>query len=111
MTDEKMKVKDLAGELGLQNKDVLAAAKEMGISAAKVAASSLSESEAARLRAHFAPEPEKREDVIVRRRRKTAEDEAPVAQPPVVEAAPQAAPAAETPAEEAPAAETNGDEA
>ena len=74
MTDEKTKVKDLAGELGLQNKDVLAAAKEMGIAAAKVAGSSLSEAEVSRLRAHFAPEPEKREDVIVRRRRKTSDE-------------------------------------
>ena len=53
MTDEKIKVKDLAGELGLQNKDVLTAAKEMGIVSAKVAASSLSDSEVARLRSEL----------------------------------------------------------
>ncbi len=120
MTDEKTKVKDLAGELGLQNKDVLAAAKEMGIAAAKVAGSSLSEAEVSRLRAHFAPEPEKREDVIVRRRRKTSDEavsDAPqeAAEAPASEAAPAEEPAPvvvkaarvveEAPAPEAPVVE------
>ncbi len=80
MSDEKKKVKDLATELSLTNKEVLAAAKELGIASAKVAASSLSEAEVSRLRGHFAPAagPEKQQ-VIVRRRRKSA-DEPPFAE-------------------------------
>ncbi len=111
MSDEKIKVKDLAGELGLQSKDVLAAAKGLGISA-KAAGSNLSEAEVARLRGHFTPEPvEKREDVIVRRRRKVAPEsaeaaeiapeasEVPAAAPesPAVAAAPEAPVAAPEP--------------
>ncbi len=105
MTDDKIKVKDLAGELGLQSKDVLAAAKEMGI-AAKVAASSLTETDVSRLRNHFAPEPEKREDVIVRRRRKAApEESAPAAEAAPVESAEAKAPAEPVEAPSAPVAE------
>ena len=75
MSDDKIRVKDLATELKLTTKEVIAAAKDMGIVAAKVAASNLSEAEAARLRGHFQPAagPEKQQ-VIVRRRRKTADD-------------------------------------
>ncbi len=107
MSDEKKKVKDLAAELSLHTKDVLAAAKELGVSAAKVAASSLSESEYARLRGHFAPAPADKQEVIVRRRRKApdaaeTDAQAPASPPPAEDAAP-AAPAA-APAEEAPQA-------
>ncbi|KAF4530931.1 hypothetical protein B566_EDAN018965 [Ephemera danica] len=73
MSDEKKKVKDLAVELGRQPKDVLAAAKELGIVAAKAATSGLSDAEMTRLRNHFVPQQDKPGDVIVRRRRKEGE--------------------------------------
>lgn len=72
MSNEKIKVKDLATDLGMQSKDVLAVAKELEIASAKAAGSNLSEEEAARIRTHFSggDAPEK-QDVIVRRRKKT----------------------------------------
>ena len=79
MSDEKKKVKDLATELNQPAKDVIAAAKELGIVAAKATTSSLSEAETARIRNHFAPAADKPE-VIVRRRKKVdapATDDAP----------------------------------
>ena len=75
MSDEKKKVKDLAVDLGLAPKDVLAAAKDLGITAAKVAASSLSDAEVSRLRGHFSPAGADKQEVIVRRRRKPEEGE------------------------------------
>lgn len=82
MSEDRKKVKDLATELGIANKDVLAAAKDLSITAAKVAGSSLSETEVARLRAHFSPpEPEKQQVIVRRKRAPRAESEgqAPVA--------------------------------
>ena len=74
MSDEKKKVKDLAVDLGLQPKDILAAAKDLGITAAKVAASSLSDSDISRLRGHFSPAAgADKQEVIVRRRRRPDE--------------------------------------
>ena len=74
MSDEKKKVKDLAVDLGLTPKDVLAAAKDLGIISAKVAASSLSDSDISRLRGHFSPAAgADKQEVIVRRRRRPDE--------------------------------------
>ncbi|MDR2488615.1 MAG: translation initiation factor IF-2 [Desulfovibrio sp.] len=101
MSDEKKKVKDLAVDLGLSPREVLAAAKDLGITAAKVAASSLFDAEASRLREHFSPGVgTDRQEVIVRRRRKEVESaqtpeqspaSAPV-QPPLADAPPEASP-------------------
>ncbi|MDR1686213.1 MAG: translation initiation factor IF-2 [Desulfovibrio sp.] len=74
MSDERKKIKELADELGVNSKDVLAAAKDLGIPA-KVAGSSVSEAEAARLRNKISPPPEPdRQEVRVRRRPRAAED-------------------------------------
>ncbi|MDL2271559.1 translation initiation factor IF-2 [Desulfovibrio sp. OttesenSCG-928-I05] len=81
MTEEMVKVKDLAGELGVSNKDMLGALRELNIAAKSLVASIASE-DASKLRAHFsAPtqESERRETksgVIVRRRRRDAAQEA-----------------------------------
>jgi translation initiation factor IF-2 len=73
MSDERKKIKELADELGVGSKDVLAAAKDLGIPA-KVAGSSVSEAEAVRLRNKIAPPPEPdRPEVRVRRRPRAAE--------------------------------------
>ena len=89
MSNEKIKVKELATELDKQSKDVLAAAKELGILSAKVAGSNISGEEAARIRTHLGggDVPEK-QDVIVRRRKKAPAEKktAPVE---TAEAAPQ----------------------
>ncbi|MDL2279510.1 translation initiation factor IF-2 [Desulfovibrio sp. OttesenSCG-928-G11] len=71
MSENKIKVKDLAAELGLANKDVLGAARDLGI-AAKVAGSSLTDADAAKIRARFAPAEPEKQQVIVRRKRKEA---------------------------------------
>ncbi|MDL2315738.1 translation initiation factor IF-2 [Desulfovibrio sp. OttesenSCG-928-A18] len=76
MSDEKKKVKDLALELGLSNKELLSAARELGITAAKVAASSLTEADAGRLRRHFAPPGEDKPEVRVRRKSRTPQPQA-----------------------------------
>ena len=72
MSNEKVKVKELATDLGIQSKDVLAVARELEIVSAKAAGSNLSEEEAARIRTHISggDAPEK-QDVIVRRRKKS----------------------------------------
>ncbi|MDR2604749.1 MAG: translation initiation factor IF-2 [Desulfovibrio sp.] len=73
MSDERKKIKELADELGVGSKDVLAAAKDLGIPA-KVAGSSVSEAEAARLRNKISPPPEPdRPEIRVRRRSRAAE--------------------------------------
>ena len=101
MSDEKKKVKDLAVDLGLLPKDILAAAKDLGITAAKVAASTLSEAEISRLRGHFSPASgADKQEVIVRRRRRPEEaprapeqaQESTPAPPVREESAPDAAP-------------------
>lgn len=72
MSNEKIKVKELATQLGVPSKDILSVARELEIASAKVAGSNISEEEAARIRTHMtgggAPE---KQDVIVRRRRKS----------------------------------------
>lgn len=71
MSNEKIRVRELASELGIQSREVVAAAKELGVGSDDlVAANNLSGTEADRLRSHFSGEEEKQEevDVIVRRR-------------------------------------------
>lgn len=112
MSDDKKKVKDLAADLGMAPKDVIAAAKELGITAAKVAASSLTEAEAAKVREKLQPSEKPGVEVIVRRRRapkaadgdETATDANISAAPPEPEPAPAQAPA-DAAAEEVPPAE------
>ena len=110
MSDEKKKVKDLAVDLGLTPKDILAAAKDLGITSAKVAASSLSDSDISRLRGHFSPAAgADKQEVIVRRRRKPDEGasapeqvrETEAAQPPADAAAEAVASPARQPVEAA----------
>ncbi len=110
MSDEKKKVKDLAVDLGLTPKDILAAAKDLGITSAKVAASSLSDSDISRLRGHFSPAAgADKQEVIVRRRRKPDEGasapeparETEAAQPPADAVAEAVASPARQPAEAA----------
>ncbi len=98
MSDEKKKVKDLASELGQNPKDLLAAAKELGIVAAKASTSSLSETDVSRLRNHYAPASDKPE-VIVRRRKK-ADEEPKKSESVVAEAAPVVEAVASATAEE-----------
>ena len=98
MTDDRKKIKDLAVELGIAPKDVLAAAKDLGISSAKVTASSLSEQEISKVRNHFIPQ-EPRENVRVRRRRASddgseATDATPVTEAASVASAEESAPTA-----------------
>ena len=134
MPEEKVKIRDLAGELEVQPKDMLRALRELGLPA-KSTAGSVSVEDAARLRGHFAglkqggvERTEVQPNVIVRRRRKDAapaaegEGEANAAQhaaetPQATAAAQEAAPPtsqdtprtvnveADAPAVEAPAAE------
>ncbi len=66
---EKTKLKDLATELGKQAKDLVTAAKELGFQN-KNQSSTLTESEVAGLKTHFAPE-KRADSVIVRRRSKS----------------------------------------
>ena len=95
MSDEKKKVKDLAVDLGLTPKDILAAAKDLGITSAKVAASSLSDSDILRLRGHFSPAAgADKQEVIVRRRRKPDEGAKAPEQAPETETAQPSADAA-----------------
>ena len=103
MSDDRKKVKDLATELGLTPKEILAAAKDLGIGAAKVAASSLSDLEGARLRKHFAPaEPAKQQVIVRRKRAESSEAEAPAA--PTVDEATPVVPTSDAKPEAAPAA-------
>ena len=103
MPEEKIKIKDLAGELDVQSKDMLRALRELGLPA-KSTAGSVSVEDAARLRGHFAGQKqggvertEVHPNVIVRRRRKDAEAApAPEAKAPEAEAAPSARPEAES---------------
>ena len=103
MPEEKIKIKDLAGELDVQSKDMLRALRELGLPA-KSTAGSVSVEDAARLRGHFAGQKqggvertEVQPNVIVRRRRKDAEAApAPEAKAPEAEAAPSARPEAES---------------
>ncbi|ATD80039.1 MULTISPECIES: translation initiation factor IF-2 [Desulfovibrio] len=108
MSEEKIKVSELAKEFpAVPNKDMLRALRELGASA-KSMAGSLTTEEAARVREHFAEQKQadaersgSHPNVIVRRRRKDA-DKADA--PEVTEAAPAAREEVAPPAEEKPAA-------
>ena len=134
MSDDKIKIKDLCGDISQDSKDVLRAARELGLPV-KSATGSVTSEEATRLRDYFAEQKQvdaertgSHPSVIVRRRRKdspqeaeSAVQEAPVApvttpveldapkeKPPVAEPVAEAAPAApvaETVAPKAPKAE------
>lgn len=102
MSEEKIRVKDITAELGVSNKEMLAALRELGIPA-KSHMAALSPEDAGRVRERFAApnadaekiRRETQSGVIVRRRRRSAE---PVAEPAVEQAdtdAPKAASAEE----------------
>ncbi|MDR0828148.1 MAG: translation initiation factor IF-2 [Desulfovibrio sp.] len=80
MSDEKKKIKDLAAELGVSNKDLLDTAKDLGIQA-KVAGSSVTSAEALRLRNRIAPPAEADKQQIKVRRRARVQEEEPVSAP------------------------------
>ena len=78
--DEKIKVRDLAAETGKSTTDVMRVLREEGIDF-KTASSSISREDAEKVKAHFQPEAksavsrkEVQPGVIVRRRRRNAED-------------------------------------
>lgn len=105
MTEEKVRVKELAAELGVSNKDMLSALRELNITA-KSHMAALTDEETAKVREHFAApvnEAERRETrsgVIVRRRRRETPVEAPAAETASdrsVHTPTQAAPAPEAP--------------
>ncbi|MDL2290513.1 translation initiation factor IF-2 [Desulfovibrio sp. OttesenSCG-928-F20] len=115
MSEKKIKVKDLAAELGLANKDVLTAARDLGITA-KVAGSSLTDADAARVRARLSPAEPEKQQVIVRRKRqvdsKQVEETPAVASAEQTEAsAPEVAPTVQDDAAPAPAVEAPVSEA
>ena len=117
MSDDKIKIKDLCENISQDSKDVLRAARELGLPV-KSATGSVTSEEATRLRDYFAEQKQvdaeragSQRDVIVRRRRKdspqeaeTAAQEAPVAAPVETEAPKETAPVVEAVAEAAPAA-------
>ncbi|KAF5086657.1 Elongation factor 4 [anaerobic digester metagenome] len=117
MSDDKIKIKDLGGDISQDPKDILRVARELGLPV-KSATGSVTSEEATRLRDYFAEQKQvdaeragSQRDVIVRRRRKdspqeaeTAAQEAPVAAPVETEAPKEAAPVVEAVAEAAPAA-------
>ncbi|WP_374280958.1 translation initiation factor IF-2 [Desulfovibrio sp.] len=132
MSDNKIKIKDLCGDISQDSKDVLRVAQELGMPV-KSSTGSVTSEEATRLRDYFAEQKQvtaertgSHPSVIVRRRRKDSPQEAesavqeapvaapveldapkekaPVAEPVVAEAAP-AAPVAEPVAPKAPKAE------
>ena len=117
MSDDKIKIKDLCENISQDPKDVLRAARELGLPV-KSASGSVTSEEATRLREHFAEQKQvdaertgSHPSVIVRRRRKdspqeaeSAVQEAPVAAPVELDAPQEKAPVAEPVAEAAPAA-------
>ena len=117
MSDDKIKIKDLSGDISQDSKDVLRAARELGLTV-KSATGSVTSEEATRLRDYFAEQKQvdaertgSHPSVIVRRRRKdspqeagSAVQEAPVAASVEHDAPKEKAPVAEPVAEAAPAA-------
>ena len=117
MSDDKIKIKDLCGDISQDSKDVLRAARELGLPV-KSATGSVTSEEATRLRDYFAEQKQvdaertgSHPSVIVRRRRKdspqeaeSAVQEAPGAAPVELDAPKDKAPVAEPVAEAAPAA-------
>ncbi|MFT3669912.1 MAG: translation initiation factor IF-2 [Pseudoxanthomonas sp.] len=128
MSDDKIKIKDLGGDISQDPKDILRVARELGLPV-KSATGSVTSEEATRLRDYFAEQKQvdaeragSQRDVIVRRRRKDSpqeaepaaqeasiaapvEAEAPKEKASVVEAVAEAAPAAKPLAGKAPKAE------
>ncbi|MDR2800445.1 MAG: translation initiation factor IF-2, partial [Desulfovibrio sp.] len=92
MSDERKKIKDLATELGVSNKDVLTAARDLGIQA-KVAGSSVSDADALRLRNRIAPPADVGKQEVKVRRRVRADEKDESAAKPVVQAESEALPA------------------
>ncbi len=117
MSDDKIKIKDLGGNISQDPKDILRVARELGLPV-KSATGSVTSEEATRLRDYFAEQKQvdaeragSQRDVIVRRRRKdspqeaeTAAQETPVAASVETEAPKETAPVVEAVAEAAPAA-------
>ncbi len=117
MSDDKIKIKDLCGDISQDSKDVLRAARELGLPVKSVTGSVTSE-EATRLRDYFAEQKQvdaertgSHPSVIVRRRRKDSPQEAESVAPEAPAAAPvkpdaprENASVAEPVAEAAPAA-------
>ena len=75
MSDDKIKIKDLSGDISQDPKDILRVARELGLSV-KSATGSVTSEEATRLRDYFAEQKQvdaeragAQRDVIVRRRR------------------------------------------
>ncbi len=108
MSDDKIKIKDLCGNISQDSKDVLRAARELGLPV-KSATGSVTSEEATRLRDYFAEQKQvdaertgSHPSVIVRRRRKdspqeaeSAVQEAPVAAPVELDAPKDKAPVTE----------------
>ena len=117
MSDDKIKIKDLGGDISQDPKDILRVARELGLPV-KSATGSVTSEEATRLRDYFAEQKQvdaeraaSQRDVIVRRRRKDspqetepAAQEASVAAPVEAEAPKEKASVVEAVAEAAPAA-------
>ena len=85
MSDDKIKIKDLCGDISQDSKDVLRAARELGLPV-KSATGSVTSEEATRLRDYFAEQKQvdaertgSHPSVIVRRRRKDSPDAEPAA--------------------------------
>lgn len=107
MSDAKIKVKDLAGELGVSPKDLLLKIQGLDI-VAKSATSSINPDEVTRIRAAIKSETEQaaaaaKSDIIVRRRRTTGADEgaSQTASPAATAVAPVTADTSPSPAPEA----------
>ena len=108
MSDDKIKIKDLGGNISQDPKDILRVARELGLPV-KSATGSVTSEEATRLRDYFAEQKQvdaeragSQRDVIVRRRRKdspqeaeTAAQETPVAASVETEAPKETAPVVE----------------
>ena len=108
MSDDKIKIKDLAVELNVSPKDLMQALRGLEIPA-KSSQSNVDVEDLPRIRAHFAEaaqtEVVRREiqpGVIVRRRKDKKEEAAPVAQPEAAATPTETAPAEETAAAPAP---------
>ena len=107
MTEEKVRVKDITTELGVSNKDMLAALRELGIPA-KSHMAALAAEDAARVKEHFVasmagdPDKERRETqsgvIVRRRRRETDTADMAVAETSVTETAPSKPEPEKTPA-------------
>ena len=100
MSDEKMKVKDLATELGQDPKDLLAACKELGF-AAKSASTLLKPDEISKIKARASAKADAARESNIKVRRRSQEPAAAVSEPAAEQAnaTPGAAPSDDKPAE------------